>query len=121
MSLSDEEKLRRFEKTLHYGGDTHSVADVVQMVREHRAKYWPNGDGMVITELNTFPNFKTCHYWLISGVLKDCLALDAEISAWARDEGCSFATATGRKGWGRVAAPYGWRPHMHTFIKDLRR
>lgn len=119
--LSDEEKRARFEASLRYGGNTHCVEDVVQLVRDGRAQYWSNGDGTIITELNTFPNLKTCHYWIITGALPDCLALDADISEWARREGCSLATASGRKGWGRVAAPYGWRPHMQTFIKDLRR
>src|SRR5262245_13582537 len=118
--LSDEEKRARFEKSLLYGGGTHNIADVVQLVREGRARYWPNGDGTIITEINTFPNMKTCHYWIITGVLADCLALDAEISEWARGEGCTLATAVGRKGWGRVAATYGWKPHMQTFVKDLR-
>lgn len=118
--LSDAEKRARFEKSLLYGGGTHSIEDVAQLVREHRAQYWPNADGTIITELNTFPKFKTVHYWIITGVLPDCLALDATISEWARAEGCAFATASGRKGWGRVAAPYGWKPHMQTFIKDLR-
>ena len=118
--ISGEEKRARFEASLRYGGGTHSVEDVVQLVRDGRAQYWPHGDGTIITELNAFPNYKTCHYWIITGVLPDCLALDADISEWARGEGCAIATAVGRKGWGRVAAPYGWRPHMSTFVKDLR-
>jgi hypothetical protein len=62
---------------------------------------------------------KAVHFWLISGDLKDCLALEDDILPWAREQGCSVATATGRLGWGRVAAPTGWRKHRYTFVKDL--
>ena len=37
--------------------------------------------------------------------------------AWARGEGCTVATAMGRKGWGR-AAP-GWKPGLPNFFREL--
>jgi hypothetical protein len=92
----------------------------VALVRANKAQFWTHGDGTILTELLEYPQFKACQYWVISGSLPDCLALDASISDWARGEGCAVATAAGRRGWGRVAAPYGWRPHMYTFTKDLR-
>jgi hypothetical protein len=119
MSLSSEEKLRRLEKALTYGGGSHTVQDVVKCVREGSAQFWSHGDGLIVTELHSFPRMKAAHYWLISGALPDCLALDDPISQWAIREGCSVATATGRKGWGKAGAPYGWKPHMYTFVKDL--
>ena len=74
---------------------------------------------MIVTEIHDYPLLKTVHYWLIFGELRHCLALESDINSWARGEGCTVATATGRRGWGRVAAPTGWRPHMFTFYKPL--
>jgi len=119
--LTDAEKLRRFQKALDYGGNTHEVADVVALIKEGRAQFFSNGDGNIITEIHTYPNLKAVHFWLISGALKPCLALQDEILPWAMDQGCTVATAAGRPGWGRVAAPTGWRPHMPTFVKPLIR
>jgi len=123
--LSDEEKLRRLEKALEYGGSTHRVRDVVQMVRDGKAKWWPepgtghSGDGMIVTEIHEYPLIRTVHYWLIFGKLRDCLALEHDINSWAIEQGCTVATATGRKGWGRVSEPTGWKPWYPNFRKKL--
>jgi len=117
--LSSEEKRARLQKALDYGGNTHDLADVIDLVRKGEAQFWESGDGSILTEIHTFPRLKTVHYWLISGGLKDCLALDRDIVPWALEQGCTVATATGRKGWGKVAAPLGWKPYMFTFHKPL--
>src|SRR6478736_7169231 len=100
MGMPEAERRARLEKALAWGGNTHTVEDVVRMCREGRAQYWENANGMIITELEQYPKYKTIRYWLIWGDLHDCLALDAEISAWAIEQGCTKATAAGRKGWG---------------------
>ena len=112
--MTDAEKRARFERALHAGGNGYSVEDVVRMVRDNRAQYWSHGDGTVITKIH-----KTVHYWLVTGVLEDCLPLDDEISEWARGEGCTLATAAGRKGWLRTRLPSGWHLQPYAFIKDL--
>jgi hypothetical protein len=119
--MTGEEQRARFERALHYGGDTHSVDDIVQLVRDGRAQFWSNAEGSILTELVSFPRFKAVRYWLISGKLQDCLALDEPISRWALDAGCTAGIASGRKGWGRAGGPYGWRLHGYDFVKDLRR
>jgi hypothetical protein len=121
LPLSDDEKRRRFEKALAYAGNSHSVNDVVGMIKDGRAQFFSNGDGNIVTELHRYPNFSAVHFWLISGELRSCLALEHEILPWAIENGCSIATATGRRGWGRVAAPTGWRMWMPTYVKTLVR
>jgi hypothetical protein len=118
--MTGEEQRTLFERALHCGGDTHDVADIVEAVRAGRAQYWSNGQGNIVSELVQFPMFKAVRYWLISGNLRDCLALDAPISRWAIDEGCAIGIASGRRGWQRAGAPYGWRLHGYEFWKDLR-
>ena len=117
--LSDEEKLRRLERALLYGGNTHRVSDVVDLCRAGKAQFWTNGDGTIVTEIHAYPLLKAIHYWTISGVLRDCLALEHEINAFAIEQGCTVATATGRKAWGRVAEPTGWKPWYPNFRKRL--
>jgi hypothetical protein len=117
--MTGEERLTKLERALQWGGSTHAPADIFQLLKENKARYWEDGDGMIITELHDFPRLRAIHYWLIFGELKQCLGLEDQINTWARDEGCTVATACGRKGWGRVAAPTGWRPFHPNFWKPL--
>jgi hypothetical protein len=113
------EKTARLAKALEYGGPTHRISDVVELLKTGKAQLWERGDGCIITEIHDFPLFKAAHYWLIFGELKDCLSLEHEINPWAVEQGCTMLTACGRKGWGRVAAPTGWKPWLPSFHKPL--
>ena len=120
MSLSDEQKVARLQKALECGGrPTHRLNDVVQLLEQGRAMLWQQGDGCIVTVVYDFPLRKSVDYWLIAGALRDCLALQDQINPWALEQGCTLATATGRKGWGRVAAPTGWKPWLPNFYKEL--
>ena len=115
--MTGTEKLARLEKALAYGGPTHTPADVVKLIEDRRAQLWQRGDGVIVTEVHTFPLMKTVSYWLVAGALRDCLGLQAEIDEWARGEGCEVATATGRRGWCRAAA--GWQLDGYSYHKPL--
>jgi hypothetical protein len=117
--MTEDERRSRMEKALHYGGDTHAIGDIAALIKEGRAQWWQHGDGMIVTEIDRFPRFSAVRYWLIFGELKECLSLEDQINEWAIGEGCTMAVATGRRGWGRVAASTGWRHHMYTFYKPL--
>jgi hypothetical protein len=117
--LSDSEKRRRLERALEFGGGTHAVADVAALIADGKAQLWEYQDGCIVTELHCYPRRKDVHFWTISGALSDCLALEHDILPWAIEEGCTVATACGRKGWGRVAAPTGWRQWHPNFYKPL--
>jgi hypothetical protein len=106
--MNAEEKLRRLQKALDLAGPTHRIPDVVERVRDARAQFWEHGDGCVVTELHSYPLSKAVHYWLVSGVLRDCLELQNQIDPWAIEQGCTMATACGRRAWGRALAPHGW-------------
>jgi hypothetical protein len=115
--MSDDERRDRFERALADGGCTHSVADVLQLIKAGRAQLWERGDGTIVTEVHTFPRLKSVHYWLASGELHDCLGLQDEIDEWARGEGCEIATIVGRRGWGRAAK--GWTLDGYHYRKPL--
>jgi hypothetical protein len=120
VSLTGGEKAWRLQKALECGGtQTHRLDDVVRMLKAGEAQLWEQDDGCIITEVHTYPLGKSIYYWLIFGTLADCLALEPRIDEWAREQGCTNATAMGRKGWGRVAYSSGWRPHLPTFHKTL--
>jgi hypothetical protein len=115
--MTGTEKLARLERALAHGGPTHTPADVVALIEDRRAQLWQRGDGVIVTEVHTHPLLKIVHYWLASGDLSDCLALQSEIDEWARGEGCEVATLTGRRGWGRAAAD--WQLCGYAYRKPL--
>jgi hypothetical protein len=115
MSLSASEKRERLQKALDYGGNTHEIADVVELVKSGQAQFWEHGDGSIVTEVQTWPRLKAISFWLMSGTIPDCMALEDEILDWARGEGCTVAVSTGRKGWLYYARRTGWRPRPHMF------
>jgi hypothetical protein len=119
--LSSEEKRARLQKALDQGGGTHTLQDVIDLVREGKAQFWENGDGSIITEVHTYPRRKDVHYWLASGDLRCCLELQSKIDPWAISRGCTMATITGRKGWLRAAAEAGWAlsPNLYQMYKPL--
>jgi hypothetical protein len=119
--LTNEEKLRRLEATLAVAGNTHTVRDIVDGVEHGRFHWFDNGEGHIVAEINQFPQLRAVNFFLIFGELRHCLALEHEVLPWAIENGCTMATATGRRGWGRVAAPTGWRPWSYNFIKPLVR
>lgn len=120
--MTESERLRRFQKALVLAGNTHTVHDVMDRVRENRARCWEHGDSVIVTEVLIFPQLRACNYWIASGNLQECLEMQADIDAWAREEGCSVATATGRMGWLKVTKmPLGtaWKPQAVKYVKDL--
>jgi len=82
-------------------------------------RLFENKDGVIIAEITQYPQWRAVNFWQIFGSLPDCLELDGPVSDWGRENGCTVATAAGRKGWGRVSAPLGWRYHSHNFWKPL--
>jgi hypothetical protein len=119
MSLSSEEKLWRLQKALDVGGPTHTISDLIGLLHAGKARLHENEDGVIITEFHEFPLHKACHLWLIAGRLDACLALEPAVDAWALENNCTIETACGRPGWGKVAAPTGWRKWWPNFVKPL--
>ena len=117
--MTDEERGRRLLEAIEYGGPTHTLADIIELIDQGRAKFWENDEASVITEIREFPLMKQLNLWLISGELEHCLALEEEILAWGVEQGCSVATACGRKGWAPIVAKRGWRQWHPTFWKPL--
>jgi hypothetical protein len=121
--MTNDEKARRFERALALAGNTHTISDVMDKVRENRAQCWPNGDSVTITEILVYPRLKACNYWLSCGNLRECLDLEPTINAWAIEQGCAIATITGRMGWLRLSQMplgAGWKPQGIRLVKSLQ-
>lgn len=93
-------------KALRYAGDTHSVADVAQLVAAGAAQFWPGPASCIVTQIvDAPPKPKLIHFWLAGarpGHLPEIQAMLPAILDWAREsEGCKMASLAGRPGWER--------------------
>jgi len=118
-ALPPDEIVRRIEKALKHGGDTHTWDDIRQgLSTGHFQIHWNDG-GVAITEIQVFPRRKNLHCFIVAGKMAPVLELQQEMIAFARAHGCGSLSATGRFGWERVLPKQGWKK-MHTaFGLDL--
>jgi hypothetical protein len=118
--MTGTEKAARLQKALDYGGNSHSIGDIVELLKRGDAKLFENDSGVIVAELHRFPRFTATHFWLLAGALKPVLALEDDVLAWGIENGATRATACGRKGWGRASASTGWKEwECRNFYKDL--
>lgn len=108
------------EAALGYAGGTHTFTDVVQMVSNGEAQFWPAPTSCMVTELVTYPQRTSLHVFLAAGHLDELRIMLPAVLRWAADQGCTSATFTGRKGWERTfIRAQGWEPSLVLFSKDL--
>ncbi len=89
------------ESALAYGDDTHTFADVQDMVAAGKAQFWPAPSSCMVTELVLDPRRKSLHFFLAAGKMSELEIMTPHILEWAKSEGCTHATLTGRRGWQR--------------------
>tara|TARA_R110000744_G_scaffold46911_5_gene103555 strand:- start:26067 stop:26486 length:420 start_codon:yes stop_codon:yes gene_type:complete len=77
--------------------------------------------GAVVTEIVNYPQFKTLLLLLLGG--EDPASTDDQLeevlTKFAKHEGCSNMQISGRKGWLRRLAKYGYKESYITLIKEL--
>lgn len=86
---------------LQYSQGTHSLEDVLAQIATGELQLWPSNDTVVITQIITFPQKKTLHVFLAGGNQEELKWLDPYVVKWAKEQGCTALTFTGRPGWAR--------------------
>jgi hypothetical protein len=94
------------EKALQIDTDGGTFDQVVERVQDGHAQYWPCGSSVIITQISGL----SLHFWLASGTLAELQAVTPHILDFGREQGCTRATLTGRKGWLRsFLRDTGWK------------
>jgi hypothetical protein len=105
---------------LTYGRGEYTYADVVKMVERNEAQFWPGKESAAITQILEYPNKKVLHFFIAVGNLAEMEACTPLICEWGKEQGCTAATLTGRRGWERTfMARQGWEPTLYTLEKAL--
>jgi hypothetical protein len=117
----EAEKARPFiEAALEYSGGTHTFGDVVGALVSGEMQLWATDTAAVVTELQMFPQYRACNFFLAGGDMNQLAHFQRVIGEWAKAQGCQRLTITGRRGWERTfLKDEGYTPKWTTFSKEL--
>jgi hypothetical protein len=105
---------------LQYCGDTHEPEDVLLMVAQGEAQFWPGQRSAVVTTVLHHPRRKELFFWLAGGDLDELQDMYRDIETWGREQGCTLATLAGRRGWERTfLRDEGYTPRWFAASKEL--
>lgn len=94
-------------------------AELLAELAAGRAQLWPGERAAMVTTLQIGPEGRSCHVWLGGGDLAELIAMAPGLEAWARQQGCDFASVNGRKGWARALKRRGFAPVGEELRKRL--
>ena len=92
--------------------DDGDEADLIADLTTGMAQLWPGERAAMVTQLlrsTDGSGLDEVRCWLAGGDMDDVLALRPGIEAWARQQGCTWATVDGRHGWTRSLRKHGYR------------
>ena len=108
---------------LKKSGDQYDVDDLLAMIKEDRAIFYPVQNGAAVFQVAVYPKRRRLCLWLIGGEVGEGVAkLDAVMEAaelLAKEYGCDGIECTGRKVYERVLKPYGYKHKGVVLTKEL--
>ena len=107
------------EAALSYSGGTHGFDDVVAGLQKGTLQLWPTPRGCIVSEIVVYPKLKQLNIFLGGGELDQILEMHEDVIAWAKAQGCSALTMTGRFGWKKPLKAYGWQPLHASYVKEF--
>jgi hypothetical protein len=107
------------EAALEYSGGTHNFADIVHGIHSNKMQLWPSAKGCIVTEIVVYPRKKLINIFLGGGELNQILDMHSDVISWAKQQGCSGMTMTGRLGWKKPLAEYGWKVLHQSYAKEF--
>jgi hypothetical protein len=105
---------------LAHAGRTHSLDDVLALIRAGDAQLWAGDAAAMVTLIEDDPCERRLLIWLAGGrlgELTDTLLPKAE--RWAKTQRCRRMLIIGRPGWERALKPQGFAPLARLIAKEL--
>lgn len=100
-------------------GSGWSYEDIMAGVERGDFHLFEHLDGCMVAEFIISPRHKVMHVFAAGGSLDAIRALLPQVEAFGRRHGCDSGGATGRRGWTRFLAQYGYRPAQPAVEKEL--
>jgi hypothetical protein len=117
--LPPDEIIRRIEKALAHGGNTHTWDDIRQGLIEGKYQIFWNPFGACITEIVDAPQKRYLNCFVVAGQLPEVMELQDEVDKFALIHNCAYMMTSARMGWQKVLPDYGWKAVRTVFIKDV--
>ena len=117
--LPPEEIIRRIERALVLGGNTHTWEDVRIGLLEGKYQIFWNKHGACITEICRAPQCLYLNCFVVAGELPGVMELQEEVEKHALTMGCKYMTTSARMGWKKVLPNYGWKETRVVFTKEV--
>src|SRR5579859_3701051 len=90
---------------LKYGVGRFTAEDVKASIADGRRQLWatvPDGDCILVTQIDQYPQAKVGHIFLCAGRLpKAWREILFHVTEWLKAEGCRAVELNGRRGWAR--------------------
>lgn len=108
-----------FAKALARAGNEHTFADIEAEARAGRMQLWPGEQSLAVTEIRNIPGRKALHILYAAGNGPELEEMTEAMAAWAKVQGCTSLTGTGRPGWAKRMKQRGWRTIETTLERPL--
>ena len=117
--LPPAEIIKRIQKALRHGGDTHTWEDVREGIQDGRLRIFHDEHGCWIVDLIVTPQKRYLSCWIVAGQLPEVMSLQKEVEKYAEEQGCAFMRAECRPGWKIVYPQYGWHQTGIVIEKEI--
>jgi len=107
------------EAALEYSAGTHDFIDVCEGIYKGTMQLWPAPDGCLVSEIINYPKKRVLNIFLGGGELSQIMDMHADVINWAQQQECAALTMTGRFGWKKPLAEYGWTPLHASYQKEI--
>ena len=107
------------EAAVEYSGGTLDFAEMVAGLHRGVLQLWPTPKGCIVTEIVVYPKKKVLNVFLGGGELEQILDMHGDVIAWAKAQGCSALTMSGRTGWKKPLKAHGWKAQHASYVKEF--
>jgi len=107
------------EAALEYSGGTHDFIDIAEGIYKGTLQLWPSPKGCIVTEIVVYPRKRMLNVFLGGGELDQILDMHQDVIQWAKAQGCTALTMTGRAGWKKPLAKHGWQQLHSSYVKEF--
>jgi len=112
-------RLEQLQEALVGMGGTHTLDDIVDLIREGNMQSFVEGETWAITQIIQFPQRRVLEIFLVVGDMPEAEKLHDQIMAFAKEHECTLVRCFGRAGWAKWALPRGWTNGQRIYMKEL--
>ncbi|MET1020146.1 MAG: hypothetical protein ABWX62_09195 [Microterricola sp.] len=100
-------------------GGTHTLDDIVDLIREGHMQSFCEGETWAITQIIQFPQKRILEIFLVVGDMPEAEKLHDQVVAFAKEHDCQMVRCFGRDGWSKWAVPRGWTNGQRVYMKEI--